>query len=230
MRTLQNAKRKTGKSVKMTLSARIKNHPGIKKAVLRMLMPKNQARPRWWVQWFINPFFHKKGKDARICRRTRMDVLPFNSFQLGMHSTIEDFSVVNNGMGPVEIGNGSRIGISNVLIGPLSIGNNVILAQHVVVSGLNHGYEDISTPIRLQKCNTSKVCIGDNSWIGANAVITAGVKIGKHVIVAAGSVVTKNVPDYSVVAGNPAKIIKQYNTATQRWEKSVTQSNLKIAI
>lgn len=199
----------------------IKKNPTLKKLLLYLLMPKNQARPRLWVKLFINPLKHKKGKGARICWNTRMDVLPFNDFSLGANSTIEDFSVVNNGMGAVNIGNNTRVGISNVLIGPIQIGNHVIIAQNVVMSGLNHGYEDINTPIRLQPCTTSKISIGNDSWIGANAVITAGVNIGKHVIVAAGSVVTKSVPDYSIVAGNPARIIKQYNEITGKWEKTV---------
>jgi acetyltransferase-like isoleucine patch superfamily enzyme len=56
-------------------------------------------------------------------------------------------------------------------------------------------------------------------WIGANAVITAGVTIGKHSIIAAGAVVTKNIPPYSVAVGNPARVIKQYNFTSQKWEK-----------
>ncbi|MBK7682789.1 MAG: acyltransferase [Bacteroidia bacterium] len=184
-------------------------------------MPKNQSRPRLWVKLMVNPLKHKKGKGARICWNTRMDVLPFNDFSLGKNSTIEDFSVVNNGMGAVLIGDNTRVGISNVLIGPIQIGNHVIIAQNVVMSGLNHGYEDIKTPIRMQPCTTAKISIGNDSWIGANSVITAGVTIGKHAVVAAGSVVTKSVPDYSIVAGNPARIIKQYNEVTGNWEKIV---------
>jgi acetyltransferase-like isoleucine patch superfamily enzyme len=213
----------------MSIVAKIKGNPRLKKAMLYLLMPKNQARPRGWVQLFVNPFFHKKGKGALIRRNTRMDVLPFNPFSIGENSTIEDYTVVNNGMGAVQIGFGVRIGLSNVLIGPLEIGNNIILAQHVVISGLNHGYEDIQVPIRLQPCTTSKVVIEDDSWIGANAVITAGVRIGKHSIVAAGSVVTKDVPPYSIVAGNPAKIIKQYNDATQTWERVVANKLNNVA-
>lgn len=215
----------------MSLISNIKNNPRLKAISLYLLMPKNQARPRLWVQWFLNPFIHKKGKGAMIRRRTRMDVLPFNNFSIGNNSTIEDFSVVNNGMGPVEIGYGSRIGISNTLIGPVTIGNNVIIAQNVVISALNHGYQDIHTPIRLQPCTTSPVKVGDDSWIGANAVITSGVTIGKHVVVAAGSVVTKNVPDFTIVAGNPARVIKQYNPTTKNWEKpNDNPTHLKVAI
>ena len=199
----------------------IKKNQALKKLVLYLLMPKNQSRPRLWVKLMVNPLKHKKGKGARICWNTRMDVLPFNDFSLGKNSTIEDFSVVNNGMGAVLIGDNTRVGISNVLIGPIQIGNHVIIAQNVVMSGLNHGYEDIKTPIRMQPCTTAKISIGNDSWIGANAVITAGVTIGKHAVVAAGSVVTKSVPDYSIVAGNPARIIKQYNEVTGNWEEIV---------
>ena len=203
----------------MSLLHKLKSNTVIKRIVLRLLMPSNQARPRWWVSHFINPFFHKKGKGSLIRRNTRMDVLPFNSFSLGKNSTIEDYTVVNNGMGEVRIGDGVRVGLSNVIIGPVTIGNNIILAQHVVISGLNHGYENIQTPIRFQQCTTGEVIIEDDCWIGANAVITAGIRIGKHSIVAAGSVVTKNIPPYSIVAGNPAKIIKQYNFISQKWER-----------
>ncbi|WMJ73328.1 acyltransferase [Cytophagaceae bacterium ABcell3] len=215
-----------------TVVKKIKEDDRLKQLALMALMPKNQARPRKWVQWFLNPVFHKKGKNALIRKRTRLDLLPFNPFSLGNDSTIEDFATINNGMGAVSIGSNSRIGISDVIIGPVTIGNHVILAQNVVVSGLNHAYEDLHTPICKQKCTTSEIVIEDESWIGANAVITSGVTIGKHSVVAAGSVVTKDVPPYSIVGGNPAKVIKQYKHETGNWEKVVNQnlnSNLKVA-
>jgi acetyltransferase-like isoleucine patch superfamily enzyme len=187
--------------------------------VHRLLIPRNEARPRHWVQWFVNPFVHQKGKAVRIRRQVRMDVLPFNKFSIGEHSSIESFSTINNGVGDVSIGHHSLVGISNVIIGPVSIGNHVIMAQHVVVSGLNHNYEDISIPIHQQGTYTRPIRIEDNCWIGANVVITSGVVIGFHSVVAAGSVVTKDVPPYSVVAGNPARLLKQYNAQSQCWEK-----------
>ncbi len=203
----------------MTLRERIKENPRLKKLVLKAMMPINQSRPRLWVKLFLNPFFHKKGKNARICSKTRLDVMPFYNFILGCNSTIEDFCTINNGVGDVIIGNFTRIGISNVLIGPISIGNEVILAQNVVLSGLNHCYDDISLPPRRQPTKRRKITIEDEVWIGANSVITTGVTIGKHSVVAAGSVVTKDVPAYSVVAGNPAKLIKQYNPQNGLWER-----------
>jgi len=88
-----------------------------------------------------------------------------------------------------------------------------------VLSGLNHGYEAIDTPIRLQKVTTTQIVIEDEVWIGANAVLTAGITVGKHSVIAGGSVVVKNVPPYCVVGGNPAKILKQYNADTKQWER-----------
>lgn len=203
----------------MSLKEKLKSNPSLKKFTLWALMPKNQARPRLWVRWFINPFLHKKGKDSKICGRTRIDVLPFNNFSLGANSTIEDFATINNGVGDVIIGERTRVGISNVVIGPVTIGNDVMFAQNIVLSGLNHGYEDINTPPSIQPVSVKQITISDDVWIGANAVITAGVTVGKHSVVAAGSVVTKDVPPFSIVGGNPAKLLKQYNPETKQWER-----------
>lgn len=162
---------------------------------------------------------HHRGTGSRICRRTRIDVMPFQPFSLGAGSTIEDFSTINNGMGEVLIGDRTRVGIGNVLIGPVQVGNDVIIAQNVVLSGLNHGYEAIDIPIKNQTCTTARIVVEDEVWIGANSVITAGVRIGKHAVVAGGSVVTKDVPAYTVVGGNPARILKRYNPTSETWEK-----------
>jgi len=202
-----------------SLKTRIKSNPALKQFAHRMIMPKNQAKPRLWIRWIVNPFIHKRGKGAIVRRYTRLDVFPFNPFSLGAGSVIEDFATVNNGMGAVNIGDRVQVGMGNVIIGPVTIADNVIIAQNVVMSGLNHGYQDISIPIGLQPCSTGEIYIGADSWIGANAVITAGVRIGEHAVVAAGSVVTKDVPAYSVVGGNPAKVLKQYNIETKLWER-----------
>ncbi len=198
---------------------KIKNNPKLKKLTLLLLMPKNQARPRLWVRLFLNPFIHKKGKQTIIRRNTRMDVLPFNNFHIGNNSIIESFSTVNNGVGDVIIGDRSKIGISNVVIGPIKIGNDCILAQNIVLSGLNHGYEDVNISPEDQPITATEIIVEDEVWIGANAVVVAGVTIGKHSVVAAGSIVTKDVPAYSVVGGNPAKILKQYNPESKKWER-----------
>lgn len=203
----------------MDIIKNIKQSEQMKQFVLRMLMPARQARPRRWVRWFILPFTIQKGKGALIRRNSRFDVLPINKFTLGDYSTIEDYTTINNGVGDVLIGKHTRIGIGSVIIGPVVVGNKVRLAQHVVVSGLNHNYESVNEAICDQGVSTKEVFIGSESWVGANAVILPGVKIGKHCVVAAGSVVTKNVDDYTVVAGNPAKPVKKLNPSTLKWEK-----------
>jgi acetyltransferase-like isoleucine patch superfamily enzyme len=201
----------------MSLKETIKKNSKLKKLIHYLLVPKGEARPRNWVRWFVNPVVHKQGKNSKIRGRVRMDILPFNSFSLGENSIIEDFSTINNGVGPVIIGSNSLIGMSNVVIGPVTIGNDVIIAQNIVISALNHSYEDISLPIHKQSVITRPVIIEDECWIGANSVITAGVTIGRHSVVAAGSVVTKDVPPLSVVAGNPARLLKQYDVAIKQW-------------
>ena len=200
-----------------SIKEKIKSNKRLKRLVHWMIIPRYQARPREWVKWFVNPFYHKIGKHSVVRRRTRMDVLPFNRFELGDYSTIEDFCTINNGVGDVIIGRETRIGMGNVIIGPVTVGNSVIFAQNIVMSGLNHGYEDVTLSIDKQKVTTAPIIIEDECWIGANAVITAGVTVGKHSVIAAGAVVTKNIPPYSVAVGNPARVIKKYDFDKKEW-------------
>ena len=203
----------------MSLAEKIKSNPQLKRFTLWMISSGGGVRPRWWVRVFVNPFYHKKGKNTRIFRRARVDTMPFNVFEIGDNSTIEDFTFINNGVGPVKIGDSSFIGAMNVIIGPVSIGNHIMTAQNVVMSGLNHGFSDVTVGFRYQPCTTGLITIGEGSWIGANSVITAGISVGKYCVIAAGSIVTKDVPDYSIAAGNPARILKQFNHQTKEWEK-----------
>jgi len=113
----------------------------------------------------------------------------------------------------IEIGNNSGIGTNCRIAGPLSIGDDVMMAPNVSIYTRNHETENIYRPMRLQTAPLKKVTIGNDVWIGANAIILPGVTIGNGCIIAAGAVVTRDVPDYAVVGGNPAKIIK---TRTQK--------------
>ena len=203
----------------MGLKEKIKSNEGLKKLVHWSILIPKQTRPRLWIKWFVNPFYHKKRKGAIVRPRTRMDVVPWNKFELGEDSTIEDFSAINNGVGPVIIGDRTKIGLSKTIIGPVTIGNDIRLAQNITLSGLNHNYEDVSMPIHVQGVSTAPIIIEDETWIGANVVVVAGVTIGKHSIVAAGSIVTKDIPPYSVAVGNPARVLKKYNPETKIWEK-----------
>ena len=204
----------------MSLIETIKSSPRLKKFVHWLIVQSSHSAPRLWVRWFVNPFYHKRGKRSVIRYNSRMDVFPFNKFDVGAYTIIEDFTVINNGVGDIIIGEHVGIGLSNILIGPVTLGNYVMLAQHIVFSGLNHGFEDITRPPRTQPVVTKPIVVADNVWIGANSVITAGVHIGKHAVIGAGSVVTKDIPEYSVAVGNPARVIKKYNFETAVWEKA----------
>ncbi len=201
----------------MDLKQYLDNRPALKRFVHHLLIRPEQARPRQWVSWFVNPLIHKRGASARVRRSVRMDVVPFNAFQLGAGSTIEDFSVVNNGVGDVRIGHHCHLGLGAVVIGPVTLGNNIIIAQHVVMSGLNHVYDDIETPIRYQPTVTKPIVLEDDCWIGANVTIVAGVTVGRHSVVAGGSVVTRDVLPFTVVGGNPARVLRRYDETTRQW-------------
>lgn len=187
---------------------KIKSNPRMKERVIHMLMHPTQARPRLWLRLFQWAYM-KRGKHSVIYRSARKDIVPFNHFSLGNCSVVEDFSCINNAVGDLHIGHHTRIGLHNTIIGPVSIGNHVNLAQGVVVSGLNHNFQDTTKRIDEQGVSTSPITIHDDVWVGANSVITAGVTIGRHSVVAAGSVVTKDVPEYTVVAGTPARVIRK---------------------
>ncbi|MES2266115.1 MAG: acyltransferase [Bacteroidota bacterium] len=203
----------------MSLLTVVKSNPKLKKFVHRMIVQSRRAAPRLWVKWFVNPFIHTRGKRSVVRFYSRLDLFPFNDFKLGAYSVIEDFAVINNGVGDIIIGEHTGIGLSNTLIGPVTLGNYVTLAQNIVLSGLNHGFEDVTVSTRLQKVVTKQIMICDDVWIGANCVITAGVTIGRHSVIGAGSVVTKDVPEYCVAVGNPAKVIKKYNFETATWDR-----------
>lgn len=205
------------------IKSRILAHQSLKRFLHSCLIHPYRSRPRWWVRRLLMPILTKRGKGSYICRSVRRDVTPFHPFIIGIESVIEDFSTINNAVGILKIGDHSRVGLNNTIIGPVVIGNHVQLAQSVVISGLNHNYEDIFVPIDSQGVSTAPITIEDDVWIGANVSITAGVTIGTHSIVAAGSVVTRSVPPHSVVAGVPARVVKEYDFNTHQWTKPLSR-------
>lgn len=112
-----------------------------------------------------------------------------------------------------RIGNHSGIG-QNAYIGiTVSIGNDVMMGSDCLMLTRNHNFSDIERPMRLQGYAEEKpISIGDDVWIGSRVIILGGVRIGNHCIIGAGSVVTHDVNDYEIVAGNPAKVIRNRNT------------------
>ena len=185
----------------------LKSNGGIKRMVDLLIMNQRLTRPRWYVR-LLAPLYQHRAFSAKIYGSVRMDTPPYRRFSIGKRSVVESFSCINNAVGDVVIGDYTRIGLHCTVIGPVTIGNHVNLAQGITVSALNHNFEDTRLRIDEQGVNTSEIVIDDDVWIGANAVITAGVHIGRHTVVAAGAVVTKDVPEYSVVGGVPAKVIR----------------------
>lgn len=109
------------------------------------------------------------------------------------------------------------------------IGNNVSITENVGIFDIWHPYEDISMPIKDQALRTAPVKIGEGSFIGMGAVIQPGVNIGRNCLIAANSVVTKDIPDYSIAAGAPARIIKRYDGVAKEWQSSTRSGNANIA-
>jgi len=121
----------------------------------------------------------------------------------------------------LSIGNGTRIGhyflISSVR--DVKIGEKVLIADKVYISDNLHSYEDVTIPIMSQPTVFKRsVHIGDESWIGEKVSII-GASIGKHSVIGANSVVTKDIPDYCVAGGTPARVIKRYNFNTKEWQR-----------
>ena len=119
----------------------------------------------------------------------------------------------------VTIGDRCLIGRGSGIVGhfSISIGNDVWTGHHVYITDQNHGYEDITIPISKQSQPERAVSIGDGSWLGHGSVVLPGVTIGRHVVIGANSVVTKDIPDFSVAVGVPAKVIRRFDESRQEW-------------
>lgn len=193
---------------KEKIRGKFKDNPKLKKMVDWLIMNPVQTRPRWFIR-MLAPFYQHRGKHSKIYPSVRMDTPPYRKFSIGNYSVIESHSCINNAVGDVLIGDHTRIGLHNTIIGPVTIGNHVNLAQGITITALNHNFQDNNQRIDQQGITKNPITIGNDIWIGTNAVILPGVTIGDHSVVAAGAVVNKDVPPHSLVAGVPAKIIKE---------------------
>lgn len=133
------------------------------------------------------------------------------NFSIGRNSIIECTGVIRELGEKLTIG--KNVGIAaNAFIsmrGPVTIGDDTIFGPNVAIHAENHNFNDVKVPIRLQGATRKGVTIGNDCWIGSNVKILDGVTIGNGCIIAAGAVVNKDIPDYSIAGGIPAKIIKE---------------------
>jgi len=146
---------------------------------------------------------------SRIQHKIRKSFLRNSCFSIGENLVVYDGIRVHC---PEHLSIGNNVAINNDVwinaAGKVRIGNYVLIGPRVIIHSANHKYNDPNIPIQKQGHIFKKVIIEDDAWIGGRAIILPGVKIGKGAVVAAGSVVTKDVPPYSVVAGVPARRIK----------------------
>jgi acetyltransferase-like isoleucine patch superfamily enzyme len=149
------------------------------------------------------------GRRLRLLRGVSIDASG-GTVHLGDNVLICRFTVLEAAGGPIRIGDRSTVGDYCSLYGQggLSIGRDVLIASGVRIVPSTHITSDVTAPIRQQGISGRGIVIGDDVWIGANAVILDGVSVGNGAVIGAGSVVTKDVPDLAIVAGVPARSIR----------------------
>lgn len=108
----------------------------------------------------------------------------------------------------------------------ITIGDNVLMASHIFISDNSHGSykgsefdSNPTIPPIQREYYTAPIYIGDNTWIGEGVIIMPGVTIGKGCVIGAHSIVNKNIPDYSVAVGSPAKVVRYFDFKTNKWQK-----------
>lgn len=186
----------------------------------------NNIKAKVFTTLLASSFF-SIGKKTTIIPPFRFNNLSL--VQLGNHVTIHQncwIQVVkskNNLKGPniiikdhVEIGMNATISAAKLIV----IEEYVFTAPNVYISDHGHDYKDINLQIAQQGIRKiAEVRIGPDVWIGQNAVILPGVSIGKHSVIGANAVVNRNIPDYCVAAGVPAKVILRYDNNTDSWKR-----------
>ncbi len=112
----------------------------------------------------------------------------------------------------IRIGRGVLLGRGSGIVAheSVEIGDDVFTGHHVYITDANHGYEDVSLPIGRQFAPSRPVVVGAGSWLGHGTIVLPGARIGTHVVVGAGSVVTGTIPDRSVAVGNPARVSRRH--------------------
>ncbi len=176
----------------------------------------------------LSRFFYEIGRGSTIVSPLRFGNLA--EVQLGKNVVIHGNSWIQVLQGTFPDISPKLIIKDNAAIGmnaTISAAKRIIIeeyvftARNVYISDHSHNFYDIEKPISLQGIDKiAEVIIGAETWIGQNAVILPGVTIGKHCVIGANAVVTKSIPDYSVVVGAPAKIIKTYDKNNRKWVRN----------
>ena len=156
------------------------------------------------------------GSGVTLANEVLIDGLSKKGVVIGDNVSIGEFTrieasgtITDIGMG-ISIGRNSGIGGFSFIggAGGVSIGEDVIMGQFVSFHPENHNFDDLGYPIRLQGVNRKGISVGDDCWVGAKVTFLDGANVGKGCVIAAGSIVRGDIPDYSIVAGVPAKVIR----------------------
>jgi acetyltransferase-like isoleucine patch superfamily enzyme len=161
------------------------------------------------------------GDGSVICFPTQTVVNP-QCIHLGVDTIIAPEVTLSAGWGPgqqglpdrvVSIGDRCLIGRGSGIVAhrSIEIGDDVWTGHNVYLTDMNHGYEDVELPISVQNQPEAPVSIGDGSWLGHGVVVLPGARIGRHVVIGANSVVTGEIPDFSVAVGAPARVIRVHH-------------------
>ena len=145
-----------------------------------------------------------------------------NNVRIGKNCRFECYS---NGkrLGKIVVNDGCSFNHYTTILsgGDILIGQNTRFGSFVTILGESHGINPEKGIYHKQPLICKDVIIGEYVWVGEKVIIMPGVKIGDWSIIGAGAIVTKNIPAYSIAVGNPAKVIKQFNFETHRWEEPV---------
>ncbi|MDP4179984.1 MAG: acyltransferase [Bacillota bacterium] len=137
----------------------------------------------------------------------------------GKNLNVEHGSFFGSGR-DIEIGDNTGLGINCRIMGPLKIGSEVMMGPEVMIFTQNHENSRLDIPMNRQTAPKRPVVIEDDVWIAARVIILPGITVHKGAILGAGAVITKDVPEYAVVGGNPARIIKFRNGNEIKNEKT----------
>ncbi|WP_339138596.1 MAG: acyltransferase [Candidatus Electrothrix sp. GW3-4] len=184
-----------------------------------------RTRCSMWILLF-GGIFHSLGKGVRIYKPRRIEGA--GNISIGSNVCIRENVWLNAHGFPkrdcvIKINDNTYIGDDAHIyaINSIIIERDVLIGNRVYISDNLHKYNEITVPISLQGVNKiGDVVLGSGSWIGENVCIL-GATIGKNCVVGANSVVTRNIPDYSVVAGAPARVIKKYDLKEGRWRNII---------
>lgn len=171
------------------------------------------------------------GEGSRICFPVT-GLMGEQWIRIGSQTLIAEYATVSAGMSSehvprfqplVTIGDRCVFGRATGIVANwrIDIGDDVWTGHHVYITDHNHGYEDLTIPPGRQIGRHARVTIRDGAWLGHGSIVLPGVTVGRNTVVGAGSVVTTDLPDHCVAAGNPAQVLRRYVTG-KGWVRSAS--------